>query len=302
MKFIKTTAMRSHSDLRRLMSSGSVKVSYQGVPGAYSEKAANELLKACSSDLLCVPHESFEDAFLAVDNKLSDYAIVPIENSLGGSIHKNFDLLLRYNLHIIAEHDFRVEHALLALPGVRKEEINRVLSHPQALAQCDNYIRRWGVQRRECYDTAGSAKMIRDEGLVDCAAIASDLAASTYGLRILDSNIEDDPSNFTRFLLLAREPLIGENDNQRSSKKTSIVFVLPNTTGSLFKALACFSLRDLDCSKVESRPTPVDLLKYSHDTYGSICSDKLDSNHAEKLSNQNASPSAYTTARAPPFR
>ena len=110
----------------------------------------------------------------------ADYAIVPIENSLGGSIHSNFDNLLRYDLHIIAEHEFRVEHSLLALPGVKKEDIKKVLSHPQALSQCDNYIRQWGVKREDSYDTAGSAKMIKEKGLRDCAAIASDLAGQTY--------------------------------------------------------------------------------------------------------------------------
>lgn len=216
--------------------------------------------------IVSIPYESFEDAFKAVASREVDYAVVPIENSLGGSIHTNFDLLLRYDLHIIAEHEFRVEHSLLALPGVKREQIKKVMSHPQALAQCDNYLRQWDskygrVVREGTYDTAGSAKMIKEKGLLDCAAIASDLAGQTYGLEVLETNIEDHDNNFTRFLLLARQPvssLIPAN----TPAKTSIVFVLPNNPGALYKALACFSLRDIDFCKIESRPTSVKLLQF----------------------------------------
>lgn len=240
-----------------------MRVAFQGETGAYSEKAARELL---GPRIVSLPYESFEDAFKAVASGEVDYAVVPIENSLGGSIHTNYDLLLRYDLHIIAEHEFRVEHSLLALPGTKRENIRKVMSHPQALAQCDNYLRQWDakyskVARESTYDTAGSAKMIREKGLVDCAAIASDLAAQTYGLEVLDTNIEDHDNNFTRFLLLARQPvssLIPAN----TPAKTSIVFVLPNNPGALYKALACFSLRDIDFCKIESRPTSVKLLQF----------------------------------------
>lgn len=235
-----------------------MKVAYQGEPGAYSEKAARELL---GGRILTIPYPSFEEAFKAVASREVDYAVLPIENSLGGSIHNNFDLLLRYNLHIIAEHDFRVEHTLLALPGVKKEDIKRVMSHPQALAQCDSFIREWGVKPEAAYDTAGSAKMIKEQGLTDCAAIASDLAGETYGLQILASNIEDHEENFTRFLVLSRVPVSALLPPSMPAK-TSIVFVVQNTAGALYKALACFSLRDIDFSKIESRPTSVDLLRF----------------------------------------
>lgn len=218
-----------------------MKIAFQGEPGAYSEKAARELL---GPRIITAPCKSFEDTFKAVANREVDYCVVPIENSLGGSIHANFDLLLRYDLHVIAEHEFRVEHSLLALPGVKKEDIKRVMSHPQALAQCDNYLRTWGVGREETYDTAGSAKMIKDNDLKDCAAIASDLAGQTYGLEVLDSNIEDWDNNFTRFLLLSRQPVSSQIPPQMAAK-TSIVFVLENTPSALYKALACFSLRDI---------------------------------------------------------
>ena len=235
-----------------------VKVAFQGESGAYSEKATRELL---GSRVTTVPCKSFEDAFKAVASREADYAVLPIENSLGGSIHINYDLLLRYDLHVIGEHEFRVEHSLLALPGVKREDIKKVMSHPQALAQCDNYLRSWGVSREEAYDTAGSAKMIKDNDLRDCAAIASDLAGLTYGLEVLDTNIEDWDNNFTRFLLLSREP-VSPMIPPSMPAKTSIVFVLPNDPGALYKALACFTLRDIDFCKIESRPTSVKLLEF----------------------------------------
>lgn len=234
-----------------------MKVAFQGEPGAYSEKASRELL---GPRISTIPYKSFEDTFKAVASREVDYAVVPIENSLGGSIHTNFDLLLRYNLHIIAEHEFRVEHYLLAYPGVKKENIQKVMSHPQALAQCENYLRNWGVRQEQTYDTAGSAKMIKDQTLLDCAAIASDLAGETYGLEILDENIEDHENNFTRFLLLSRTP-VSSLVPPNMPAKTSIVFVIPNIPGALYRALACFTLRDIDFCKIESRPTSVDLLQ-----------------------------------------
>ena len=235
-----------------------INIAFQGESGAYSEKAARELL---GTRVTTVPYKSFEDTFKAVASREADYAVVPIENSLGGSIHINYDLLLRYDLHIIGEHEFRVEHSLLALPGVKREDIKKVMSHPQALAQCDNYLRTWGVDREEAYDTAGSAKMIKDNNLRDCAAIASDLAGLTYGLEVLDSNIEDWDNNFTRFLLLSREP-VNTMIPPTLPAKTSIVFVTPNDPGALYKALACFTLRDIDFCKIESRPTSVKLLEF----------------------------------------
>ena len=235
-----------------------VRVAYQGEPGAYSEKAARELL---GPRVLTLNFESFEDAFRAVVSREVDYTLVPIENSLGGSIHANYDNLLRFDLHIIAEHEFRVEHTLMALPGTTKSQIKKVMSHPQALAQCDNYLRNMGVAREATYDTAGSAKMIKDLNLTDCAAIASDLAAKTFGLEILDSNIEDSDNNFTRFILLGLKPVSAIIPPSMPAK-TSIVFVLPNNPGALYKALACFSLRDIDFCKIESRPTSVQLLSF----------------------------------------
>jgi len=196
-----------------------------------------------------------------------DYACLPIENSLGGSIHENYDLMLRYDLTICAEHEFRVQHCVLAKDGVRLGDIKYAISHPQALAQCDNYLRSLGITPIPTYDTAGSAKMISEDDLPDrctvdnTCAIASDLAGTTYGLNCLAKGVEDDDTNFTRFLLLGRKGVL-QYLSKSTPAKTSVVFTLPNTAGALYKALSCFSLREIDCSKIESRPTSASLLNY----------------------------------------
>ncbi|RWW34882.1 hypothetical protein BHE74_00014039 [Ensete ventricosum] len=194
---------------------------------------------------------------------LVDRAVLPIENSLGGSIHRNYDLLLRHNLHIIGEVKYAVRHCLLANSGVKKENLKRVLSHPQALAQCENTLAEIGVVREAVDDTAGAAKFIATHKLQDAGAVASSLAAEIYGLDILALDIqvivfvtcrfiaEDDPDNITRFLMLAREPIIPVT---HKPFKTSVVFSLEEGPGVLFKALAVFALRNINLTKIESRP------------------------------------------------
>jgi len=248
------------------LSTRMIRVAYQGEPGAYSEKATRELL---GQNVVAVGRPNFEACFRAVANMECDYACLPIENSLGGSIHENYDLMLRYDLTIVGEHEFRVHHCLLAKPGVKREQIKYAISHPQALAQCDNFLRGLGITPVPTYDTAGSAKMIAEDSDKmppqctpdNTAAIASDLAAKTYGLNCLDIGIEDDDTNFTRFLLLSRTGLV-EYLTKKIPAKTSVVFTLPNAAGALYKALACFALRDIDCSKIESRPTSASLLNF----------------------------------------
>ena len=259
-----------------------IKVAYQGEPGAYSEQAVRELL---GPNVIAVARPNFEACYRAVACKECDYACLPIENSLGGSIHENYDLMLRYDLTIVAEHELRVSHCLHVAPGVKREDIKYAISHPQALAQCDNYLRSLGISPIPMYDTAGSAKLISEiyfhgdlketdlptdpkRSLPDActvsntAAIASALAGRYYKLECIDQGIEDDDTNFTRFLLLARSPGVSQHLNKSIPSKTSIVFTLANTPGALYKALACFSLRDIDFSKIESRPTSASLLNY----------------------------------------
>lgn len=224
-----------------------LRVAYQGVPGAYSEAAAAKAYPRCEA----VPCEQFEAAFQAVELWLVDRAVLPIENSLGGSIHRNYDLLLRHRLHIVGEVQLAIHHCLLALPGVKKEELLRVVSHPQALAQCEQGLTKLGVAREAVDDTAGAAQFIAAHKLKDTGAVASARAAEIYGLEILVDGLQDDLDNVTRFLMLAREPIIPRTDRPF---KTSIVFTLEEGPGVLFKALAVFALREINLTKIESRP------------------------------------------------
>ncbi|XP_010475615.1 PREDICTED: arogenate dehydratase/prephenate dehydratase 6, chloroplastic [Camelina sativa] len=240
----------SMSDLSPAPKHGSnLRVAYQGVPGAYSEAAAGKAYPNCQT----VPCDQFEVAFQAVELWISDRAVLPVENSLGGSIHRNYDLLLRHRLHIVGEVQLPVHHCLLALPGVRKEFLTRVISHPQGLAQCERTLTKLGlnVAREAVDDTAGAAEFIAANNLRDTAAIASARAAEIYGLEILEDGIQDDASNVTRFVMLAREPIIPRTDRPF---KTSIVFAHDKGTSVLYKVLSAFAFRDISLTKIESRP------------------------------------------------
>ena len=209
----------------------------------------------------------------AVQDGACEYGLIPIENSLAGSIHRNFDLLLRHQLSIVGEYYLRVKHCLISLPGVSLAEIRKVISHPQALSQCEAYLRRLGVPVEAVYDTAGSVKMMVEEGDRTQAAIASRRAAKLYQMQILAEGIEDavddsSAANFTRFLVIASQPV-----SPLENSKTSIVFSLRNLPGALFKALSVFALREIDLTKIESRPLPGTLWQYLFyiDIAGSTC-------------------------------
>ncbi|KAA8524694.1 hypothetical protein F0562_011117 [Nyssa sinensis] len=216
-------------------------------PGAYSEDAALKAYPQCET----VPCDEFEDAFKSVELWLTDKAVLPIENSLGGSIHRNYDLLLRHRLHIVGEVQLAVNLCLLALPGIRAEQLKRVLSHPQALAQSDIVLSKLGIARENVEDSAGAAQFVASNGLRDAGVVASARAAAIYGLNILAERIQDDSDNITRYLVLARDPIIARTNKPF---KTSIVFTLEEGPGVLFKALAVFALRDINLTKIESRP------------------------------------------------
>ena len=222
-----------------------MRVAFQGEPGAYSEQAVFDYF----GPVEILPCESFDVVFDSVVSGVSDFGMIAIENSLAGSIHQNYDLLLRHDLHIVGEYPLRVQHCLIALPGVKKSDIKKVISHPQALGQCAGYLRGLGVKAEQVYDTAGSVKMVMESGARDTAAIASRRAAELYEMQILEEGIEDDPENYTRFLAIAKESVIPNGE-----AKTSIVFTLKNQPGALFKALSVFALRDIDLTKIESRP------------------------------------------------
>jgi len=227
------------------MGDGRLRVAFQGELGAYSEQAVFGYFGQVETQ----PHESFDDVFDAVVSKSCDCALIPIENSLVGSIHQNYDLLLRHNLLIVGEYLLRVRHCLIVFPDVKKEDIKRVISHPQALGQCAGYLRAMNVKVEPVYDTAGSVKMLKASGELTTAAIASQRAADIYDMQVLEEGIEDNPENYTRFLAIQRDSIIPTGE-----AKTSIVFTLKNQPGALFKALSVFALRDIDLTKIESRP------------------------------------------------
>lgn len=226
-------------------------IAFQGEPGAYSEAA---VLEYFGQDAVTLPCESFDAVFAAVDNQTAGLGLIAIENSVAGSIHMNYDLLLQNRLWITGEHYLRVQHCLIANPGIALGDIKKVISHPQALAQCAGYLRKNGLPPEIFYDTAGAVKHLKESGARDTAAIASHRAADVYGMNILAENIEDNPANFTRFLVISREPYKPGPGENVIDRKTTIVFTLKNEPGSLFKALSVFALRDIDLSKIESRP------------------------------------------------
>jgi prephenate dehydratase len=223
-----------------------MKVAIQGEPGSFSHEAAGKMLPRAT----VVPCARSAEVFDRVEHGSANAAVIPIENSLAGSVAEHFDLLLARELSIHGEFHLRIRHNLIALPGVTLQKVRRVFSHPVALDQCRNFFRSYPeVQAIPFYDTAGSVRHVISEKMHDAAAIAPKQAAGQYGGRVLLAGIEDDQQNYTRFLLIDKSRKIG-----RGANKTSIAFALKNVPGALFKALSVFALRDISLSKIESRP------------------------------------------------
>jgi len=221
-----------------------VRLAYQGEPGAYSEAAALQFGGPQAETLPC---KSFEDVFDAVSRQKATHGVVPLENSIGGTIHRNYDLLLDHDLTISGEVELDVVHCLQALPGTKIGDIKVVYSHPQALAQCERYLKDLGASVEAVYDTAGGAKLVAEKKLAGAAALASRRAADVFGLEVLQEAVQDFEYNITRFAIIGGAPPADAN-------KTTIVFALPSTPGALFKALSVFALRDINLTKLESRP------------------------------------------------
>jgi prephenate dehydratase len=222
-------------------------IAFQGEHGAFSEEAARRYFGPAVRTHPC---RSFRDVFAAVDRNTCAAGIVPIENSLFGSVHENYDLLDRYDLRIAGELKMRIVHALLVNPGVRLRQVKTVYSHPQALGQCEKFLGTLkGRNLVAVYDTAGAAKTISAERRTDAAAVAGIAAAERYRLTPLKVGIENDHRNFTRFLILARSAAATVR-----GAKTSVLFSLKNVPGALFTALGAFALRGINLFKIESRP------------------------------------------------
>jgi len=228
-----------------------MKIAYAGERGAFAELAAMEYFgEKCQYTAV----SDFAAVFESVVNGSCDFGVIPIENSLAGSIHQNYDLLLESDTKIAGEILLKVGHHLIANKNVNQKDLRSVFSHPQALAQCKNYLRRHKeLQVVPFSNTAAAVKKIKDEKIADAAAIASKQAAIDFNMDILESNIEDHNSNITRFLIIS-----AQEENPRTdvkNVKTSIVFSTKNIPGALFKCLAVFALRDINLYKIESRPT-----------------------------------------------
>lgn len=222
-------------------------VAFQGETGAYSEEATFRYFGPSVKVRSC---ESFDDVFRLVEQDEVTNGVVPVENSLEGSISRVYDLLLNSSLKVCGELELRIVHCLIANTGANLHTIKRIYSHPQALGQCQAFLRHLNCELVSTYDTAGSVKMIKEQQITDGAAIASTRAAEIYGMNILTREIEDNPNNFTRFFVLGKE------DSPPTGKdKTSIVFSVKHKPGSLYQALKEFSDSRVNLTKIESRPT-----------------------------------------------
>lgn len=222
-------------------------VAIQGEAGSFSHAAARRLL---GEGVTLLHKQSFDALFEAVGSGEAERGLLPIENSLAGSIHENYDRLSASPLHIVGETQLRVSHCLIGRPGASLASIRRASSHAVALAQCRRFFaENPQIEPVVVYDTAGSVRDLLQGGIASAAAIGSRLAAELYGGHVLREAIEDDPQNFTRFLLLSREEA-----PPRDASKTSLTFVLHSVPGSLHKALGAFASRGVDLAKIESRP------------------------------------------------
>lgn len=239
-----------------------VRVAFQGERGAYSEMAALQYFPGAT----LVPKKSFSDAFSAVKEKKAGFAVIPVENSIEGSVGEVYDLLAETRLAAVGEVYQRVRHCLIANRGVRMKDVKVAYSHPQALGQCRAYLQKKKVQAMPAYDTAGSVKMVKEQRLRDAAAIASRRAAELYGMEILDEGIEDRKNNYTRFLVMSppaaatKKPAksndgSGNGDGGNNYYKTSIIFSVKHVPGALFGILGEFAIGRLNLTKIESRPT-----------------------------------------------
>jgi prephenate dehydratase len=263
------------------MTNSPLRSAYLGQPGSYSEAAT---LAFFGKSAQPVSYKDFDSIFDAVANGDADRGILPIENSLAGSIHRNYDLLLRHDLSIVGETQIHIAHQLIALPGVTLQNIERVYSHPQPLVQCEQSLQKLLPQadRISTYDTASGVKLLRDENITNGAALASKRAAQIYEMNILIPDMQDNQENYTRFVVVGRDSIIPEGE-----AKTSVVFAMDNIPGSLFKSLAVFALRDIDLTKIESRPLQGKRWQYFFyiDFIGSIYEERCQNalNHLQEI-------------------
>jgi chorismate mutase/prephenate dehydratase len=224
-----------------------VRVAFQGERGAFSEDA---VIKLFGKDVSFLPCIRLRNVFQEVLKESVNFGVIPVENSQAGSINESYDLLLTYPLNIFAELILKVSHCLMALPGEKLADIRTIYSHPQALAQCEEFLNQLKAELMPSYDTAGSAKMIKERQLRRCAAIASRRAADIYGLEVLVPQIETNINNYTRFFAISKQKAKPARKN-----KTSLVFAAKHVPGALHSILGIFAARNINLTKLESRPS-----------------------------------------------
>jgi len=259
-------------------------IAYQGETGAYSELAAKKFF---GEKIKLSPSLTFESVFNKVDNDEAQYGVVPVENSLYGSVFETLDLLKKYSFGIVGELNLKINHYLMSTKKYKLSQIKKVYSHPQALGQCSDFIKTiTNVNVNPVYDTAGAAKIILEKKEEYAAAIASKNAAMEYSLQIIKGHIQNNEENFTRFLVISK-------DKKRTGKgehtfKTSVCFELKSIPGALFKALSVFALREINLTKIESRPIPHKTFEYLFyvDLIGNVKDEKikLALNHLKEIS------------------
>ena len=224
------------------------KVGFQGESGSYSEASAR--IQYPNPNYSFIPFRSFRELFDGVENSNVDLAVVPIENSTEGSVNETYDLLVEKPLYVIGEIYQKIHHCLIVNKNSSPDEISIVYSHPQALAQCRKYIQKKHLESIPMYDTAGSVKFIKETHNTSAAAIASKHAAQIYDMKVVEEDIEDNSNNFTRFLIISKS-----YDKKADDNKISVIFSIPHNPGSLYSILQEFALRNINLTRIESRPT-----------------------------------------------
>jgi prephenate dehydratase len=246
------------------------KVGFQGESGSYSEASAR--IQYPNPNYSFIPFRSFRELFDGVENSTVDVAVVPIENSTEGSVNETYDLLVEKPLYVIGEIYQKIHHCLIINKNSSPDEISVVYSHPQALAQCRKYIQKKHLESIPMYDTAGSVKFIKETRNASAAAIASKHAAQIYDMKVVEEDIEDNSNNFTRFLIISKR-----YDKKADDNKISVIFSIPHNPGSLYSILQEFALRNINLTRIESRPTKNIPWEYYFfvDLEGNVNNDKI---------------------------
>lgn len=260
-KKLRDTITNAMSD-EKLTAEGQA-VACQGVDGAYSGVTANRLFPNSPVKF----YKQFEDVFEAVNKGDAKFGVIPVENSTAGSVHESYDLIMKYRFYVVGAYDLKIEHCLCAKENTKYEDIVEVYSHPQALSQCNNFLKNFDFTGVNFTNTAAAAKFVAESGKNNIGVICSELAAKKYGLRILKRNIQNNNNNRTRFIVISRELLI-----DKDADKISLIFSAPHTTGSLYRVLGRFSMAGLNLTKIESRPIENENFSYHFyvDVMGSV--------------------------------